>query len=168
MGLRLSGLALFVTASALACSGSDDTVLALNMTSAPDVINVSEIDVTVTGSGSPLSLTFVPQIADAGPVPTFFQRITLPGWEGALHVHGEAKGPGLQGVSDDIDLVVDKGDAVVGYLKLHHPDAGQDGGDAAAGDAAGDAALPDAGLADAPVTDAPAPSTDSAVDGGAD
>jgi hypothetical protein len=166
MGLRLSSFGWLTAAVALACSQSDDSVLALNLNSAPDVKNVSSIAVTVTRpSGAPLSLTIVPPNADGGPVPTFFQRITLPGWEGALHVRGVASGPDLtQTASDDVDLTVEKGGAVVGNLTLHYPDAGADAGDAGAGDAATDAESSDGGSQDGAAPSSEASILDSAAD----
>lgn len=170
MGQRLSSVAWIAAAFAFACSQSDDSVLALNLNSAPDVKNVTSIGITVTRqSGSPLSVTIVPPSSDGGPVPSFFQRISLPGWEGALHVHGVASGPDLtQTASDDTDAVVEKGGAVVGYLTLHYPDAGADGGDAAGGDALGDGPTSDAGSQDAAAPISDSPILDSTTDASSD
>ena len=171
MRLRLSSLGWLTAGLTVACSQSDDSVLALNMSSAPDVKNVTSIAVTLTPSpsGSPLSLAIVPPDADGGPVPTFFRRITLPGWEGPFHVHGVASGPGLtQTASDDADLTVEKGGAVVGYLTLHYPDAGVDGADAGVGDAGIDGERSDAGSPDGAASGGDASIFDSAVEATAD
>jgi hypothetical protein len=122
---------LFAVAAAVACSGTD-TVLVLNFSSDPNVTNVTRIDVNaVRSNGSPFSGPFTAQSPDGGPMTPFFERVTLTGWEGHIHVTAVGitadQSPGGS-ASSDVD--VDKGNAVVAYLNLALPDAGTDSGEA--------------------------------------
>jgi hypothetical protein len=154
MSPRVAILLSFVACSA-ACSSGSDTVLVFNFSADPNVTNVTRIDVTATRSnGSPFKGSFTAQSPDGGPLVTFYERVTLAGWEG--HVHAEA-----QGITADQspsgtatrDVDVEKNTTVAVFLNLTLPSAG-DGGVA-------DGAAADAG-------DAPAAAADATESGGAD
>jgi hypothetical protein len=114
----------FLIFSSVACSSGSDTVLALNFSSGPNVTNVTRIEVTATRSnGSPYSGSFTAQSPDAGPMTAFFERVTLPDWEGQIHVAAEgfAADQKLKG-SASSDVHIEKGTAFAVYLKLTDPD----------------------------------------------
>jgi hypothetical protein len=158
---RRPALLLFAFTAALACSDSD-TVLVINVASAPDVTNVSRINVRAERpNGSPFTTSFDVPPLDAGPVAPFFQRVTLNGWEAHVRVTGEALAPNAAPVaSAAVEVDIKAGEAVVAFLTLRQPDAGT-----SAGADGGDAAGPDAtGIETGATPDAPSPGSDAAHD----
>lgn len=101
--------------------------MVLTMDAEKDVVNVTRINITATRStGAPYTASFTPPPLDgSGPPPSFFERITLAGWEGRIRVTAEGLGPDLAPVaagSADVDLEAES--VVAAHVTLELPAGG--------------------------------------------
>jgi len=151
MTFRRFAVSLVSVCALLACS-DESSVVALNVTTAPDVPVVAQLHVTITQGSRQFIYDFAPPIeaamGDAGPSiqDSFFQRITLPeefdDQDALVHVDALQAGgvPFTPALSSETTVRLEEHGAVAAYVTLAFPGklpAPNSGGEAGAGGAAG-------------------------------